>query len=103
MVARRQPAGSGLLNFAGRDCSALGDISQPLRRPLVKVSNFPNIDEEGVQMVFREIANANRPGVRLGVGAPKRHLVLRSPPREFRVQAVAQRNALVGEGLLHIP
>ena len=53
-------------------------------------------------MVFREIVNANRPGVRPSFGAPKRHPVLRSPPRELHVQAVVQRNALAEEGLLHI-
>jgi hypothetical protein len=67
------------------------------------VPDFLIVDEEGVQMVFGEIVNANRPAVRHGFGAPKRCLVLRSPPSEFPVQAAAQRNALVGEGMLHIP
>ena len=63
------------------------------RRNWGRVGGYFTSDEEGVQTVFREIVNANRPGVGPGCGAPL----------EFRVQAVDPGDTLAGEGLLHIP
>src|SRR5580658_4742461 len=79
--------------------------SRPLARPIVKTAKLLVVDVERVQMLFREIVDANNPRLSRNVGAPYRRWVITFRPLDVDVQAVVQMaplgNPLCCERLAH--